>query len=192
MWSRKYNMKHFFVIILIISSTSVFGQNKYNYLHFNKLIEVEGSEYVIATIENRGKMFATNEKYMLFINAANGETRQIDFPKDAHIGETKQVKIDSLGINCFVILARTVDLDGKKGIDWQDPTQIIVLSADGSEKAQLTENGFFVRTWVVNQATGNMVITGHYDTNNNNKYDKTDKSEIQIFDLKTLKLIAKI
>ena len=165
---------------------------KYNYVHFNKLIEVEGSEYVIATIENRGKMIETNEKYLLFINTINGEAQQIDFSKDAYIGEIKQVKIDSLEINCIVVSARTVDLNEKKGIEWSDPTQIIILSTDGNEKTQLTEDKFFVRTWVVNKETGKVVITGHYDTNNNNKYDKADKNEILIYDLKTLKLITKI
>ena len=60
------------------------------------------------------------------------------------------------------------------------------------EKTQLTESKFFVRTWAVNKLTGTIVVTGHYDTNNNGKYDKTDKNEIHIYDLKTLKLIGKI
>jgi hypothetical protein len=83
-------------------------------------------------------------------------------------------------------------LNGKNGIDWDDPTQIIVLSPDGKEKNQLTESKFFVRAWSVNKLTGTLVVTGHYDTNNNNKYDKTDNNEIHIYDLKTLKLISKI
>lgn len=52
--------------------------------------------------------------------------------------------------------------------------------------------GQFVRTWMVNKKTGTIVITGHYDTNNNGKYDKTDKNEIGIYDLRTLMLISKI
>jgi hypothetical protein len=185
-------MKQFFVVFFIILGNFVYGQNKYNYVHFNKLLEVEGTEYVIATIENRGKIFDVKENYLLFINTKNGETRQVDFSKDAYIEEIKQIKIDSLDINLIVLSARTVDLNGKRGIDWEDPTQIIVLSTSGKEKTQLTEDKLFVRTWTVNRETGRIVITGHYDTNNNNKYDKTDKSEILIYDLKTLKLITKI
>ncbi|MCH5716814.1 hypothetical protein [Niabella hibiscisoli] len=49
-----------------------------------------------------------------------------------------------------------------------------------------------MRTWVVNKKAGTIVIAGHYDTNGNGKYDKTDKNEIGIYDLKTLKLIGKI
>lgn len=56
----------------------------------------------------------------------------------------------------------------------------------GKEMTQLTEDKFFV----VNTQTGKLVVAGYYDTNNNNKYDKTDKDEILIYDLKTLKLAA--
>lgn len=62
----------------------------------------------------------------------------------------------------------------------------------GKEMTQLTEDKFFVRTGTVNTQTGKLVIAGYYDTNNNNKYDKTDKDEILIYDLKTLKLASRI
>ena len=90
------------------------------------------------------------------------------------------------------MIARTVDLDGKKGIDWNDPEQIIILSPDGKEKTQLTENKFFLRTWTVNRLTGTIIVTGHYDSNNNKKYDRTDKNEIHIYDLRTLKITTKL
>lgn len=91
-----------------------------------------------------------------------------------------------------MVTARTVNLDNDKSIDWGDPTQIIILSTDGQEKVQLTEDSFFVRTWLINRRTGTIVIAGHTDTNNNGKYDKTDKSEVLLYDLKTLKLISRI
>ena len=185
-------MKRILVITLTILTLTAYGQDKYNYVHFNKLTEVVGTEYIIASIENWGKLFETKSRYLLFINTKTGETQQADFPNDAHIGQIEQIKIDSLEINLIVVSARTVDLDGKSGIDWNDPTQIIILSPDGKEKIQLTESKFFVRTWIVNQMTGTIVVTGHYDTNNNGKYDKTDKNEIHVYDLKTLKLISKI
>ena len=58
----------------------------------------------------------------------------------------------------------------------------------GKEMTQLTEDKFFV----VNTQTGKLVVAGYYDTNNNNKYDKTDKDEILIYDMKTLKLASRI
>ena len=179
------------IIALTALTLSAHGQDKYNFVHFNKLTEVVGTEYVIASIENWGKL-ETKSRYLLFINTKTGETNQVDFPNDAGIEKLEQIKLDSLAINLIVVAARTVDLNGKSGIDWNDPTQIIVLSPDGKEKTQLTDNKFFVRTWIVSKLTGTIVVTGHYDTNNNDKYDKTDRNEIHIYDLKTLKLINKI
>jgi hypothetical protein len=142
--------------------------------------------------ENQGKVFTTNSKYLLFINTKTGDTNQVNFPKDAGIGSIQQIKIDSLNINLILVSGRTVDLDGKSGIDWNDPTQIIILSPDGKTKTQLTDSKFFVRAWTINNMSGTIVVAGHYDTNNNNRYDKKDKDEIHIYDLKTLKLITKI
>ncbi len=184
-------MKPFILAILTVLSFSSSAQDKYNYVLYNKLTEIKGTEYVIASVENWGKMSANN-KYLLFINTRTGESKQIDFPKDAFIQKIEQVKIDSLNINKLIIAANTVNLDRSKSIDWSDPQQIIVLSTDGKEKIQITEDKFFVRTWTVNPYTGAIVITGHYDSNDNGKYDKTDKHEILIYDLKAMKLISKI
>ncbi len=110
-------MRHFLIAILTFLTISSFGQNKYNYVHFNKLTELTGTEFIIASMENRSKIEATN-KYLLFINTENGETTQIDFPKDASIYKIEQIKIDDLEINKVVVVAKTVNLDGNKSIDW--------------------------------------------------------------------------
>ena len=185
-------MKKFLTLILTTLTLSVFGQNKYDYVHFNKLTEVNGTDYVIAFIDNRSKMAESKSKYLLFIDTKNGTTTQVDFPGDGYLGQVEQVKIDKLEINQIIVAAKSVDLDGKSGIDWSDPQQIFIISVDGKTKKQLTEDKFFTRTWVVNNETGTVVITGHYDSNENGKYDKTDKNEILIFDLKTLELKTKI
>ena len=185
-------MRKVFILSLTIFALNAYGQDKYNQIHFNRLTEIEGTEHVIASMENRGKKFQIESKWLLFINTKTGETKQVDFPNDAVIGELRQIKIDSLKINLVIVAAKTVDLNEKKGIDWYDPTQIIILSPDGNEQTQLTDNKFFVRTWTVNKFAGTIVVSGHYDTNNNNKYDKNDKSEIHVYDLKTLKLISNL
>jgi hypothetical protein len=184
-------MKKNLIIVLMTLNLSAYCQDKYNYVHFNKLTEVIGTEYVIASIENWGKV-TSKGKYLLFINSNTGDAYQVDFPNDAGISKLEQVKNDTLGINLMVVAAQTVDLDNKNGIDWNDPTQIIVLSIDGRQKTQLTDDSFFVRTWSVNNLTGTIVITGYHDSNRNNKYDKTDKNEIHLYNLRTLKLISKI
>ncbi len=185
-------MRKIFLIVLTILTLTSYGQDKYNYVHYNKLTEVVGTVFVIASIENRGKSFETKSKYLLFINTKTGDKNQVDFPKDARISKIEQIKIDRLDINSIVVSAKTIDLNGKSGIDWKDPTQIIILTPDGKQNTQVTDDKFFVQTWVVNELTGKIVITGHYDTNNNNKYDKTDKNEIYIYDLFEMKLINKI
>lgn len=185
-------MKHLLILALTFLTMNAYGQDKYNYTHFNKLIEIEGTNFVIATIENWGKMDGLKNRFLLFIDTKTGQANQVDFPNEGYLEKIEQVKIDDLGINKIIVSAQTVDLDGKKGIDRNDPKQIIILSTDGKERKQLTDSKLFVRTWVINKNSGTIVITGHYDTNKNGQYDKTDKNEIGIYDLKTLKLISKI
>ena len=185
-------MKKTLLIILTTLTTLAYGQDKLNYVHYNQLAEIKGTEFVVATIENMGKLFTTNSKYLLFINTKYGTTKQVEFPKDAYIKNMIQIKIDSLGINKIIIEANTVNLDNSKTIDWSDPSQLIILSPDGQEKIQLTEDKFFVRTWTVNFKTGTIVVNGNYDSNNNGKYDKTDRNEILIYNLQTLQLTNRI
>lgn len=184
-------MKKLLILLLVSISGFVFGQDKYNYVSFDKLTEVKGTEYVIASIENRGKI-ETKSKYLLFINTKDGKTKQIDLPKDSYIRTVEQIQIEELDINKIILVAKTINLDGDKEIDWSYPQQIFILSTDGETKTQLTDNGFFARTWTTNEKTGTITITGHYDSNSNGKYDKTDKNEILIFDLKTMELKTKI
>ena len=185
-------MKHVIILFISMLTISAYGQDKYGYVYFNRLTELKGTAYVLATSENAGKGFAANSRYLLFINTTNGQSKKVDLPEDTYIRDIEQIKLDSLNINKVVVAAKTVNLDNSKYIDWSDPTQIIILSTDGQEKIQVTEDKFFVRTWLINRQTGSIVITGHYDTNNNGKYDKADKSEILVYDLKEMKLISKI
>jgi hypothetical protein len=73
-------MKNLIIFTMTLLSLSTFGQDKYNYVHFNKLTEVTGTEFVIASIENWGKMMGTNGQYLLFINTKSGETTPRRFP----------------------------------------------------------------------------------------------------------------
>ncbi|MDR0660856.1 MAG: hypothetical protein LBG19_08690 [Prevotellaceae bacterium] len=184
-------MKQLLTFFVCLSFCAV-AQDKYNHIHFDKLVAVEGSDCVIATIENRGKVENTKELYLLFINTVKGEVTQVEFLNDAYIRKIEQVKVDELGINKVIVEAKTVSPKEGKAIGWDSPTRLIVLSPDGKEAIQLTDSKLFVRTWVVNKQSGTVVITGHYDTNGNGKYDKTDKNEILIYSLKTLRLISKV
>ena len=64
-------MKGLFLLALTICALTSYGQDKYNYVSFNKLTEVEGTEFVVARIENWGKMEGIKNRYLLFLNAQN-------------------------------------------------------------------------------------------------------------------------
>ena len=84
---------------------------------------------------------------------------------------------------------KSIDQNANNKIDWNESSQIFILSTDGKTKTQLTNNDFFVKHLTSNKNTGTIVVSGYYDKNKNNKFDENDKSEIIIYDLKTLKAI---
>jgi hypothetical protein len=185
-------MKRTLLLLMVLLNLTAAGQSKYNYSQFEALKEVAGTNYVVATVENSSKMGGRRNPKLLFIETKTGQVKQVDAGNGGNFGKIEQVKIDSLGINIIIVSAQTVDLDGKKGIDWNDPKQLIVFSTDGKERTQLTDNKFYTQTWLLNKTAGTITIIGGYDVNDDGKYDETDKSEILIYDLKTLKLITKI
>ncbi|MBO9154999.1 hypothetical protein ACFOTA_22490 [Chitinophaga sp. GCM10012297] len=185
-------MKHILILFLSVCTFAGYGQDKAASVHFNHLTEVPGTEYVIATVENYGKAAASRSRYLLFINSANGQSKQVDFPNDSYISDVEQIKLDSIKLNIILVSAKTVNLDRDKSIDWNDPMQIFSISVDGQEKKQLTEDNFYARTWTINKQTGSIVITGHYDSNNSGKYDRGDKGQIVVVDLRSGTVVRKI
>lgn len=184
-------MKRTFTILFALLSISTFAQDKENYVVYNNLTQVHGTPYTIASSVNRGKM-DVHSSHLLFINTLTGQSLQHDYPKDAHIAEVNQIRIDSLNLHKILIAGRTVNLDNDKGIDWNDPLQVFVCSVDGTGKTQITDDRFFADHWQVNRWTGVIVITGHRDTNTNGKLDKTDLPEIIVYDLNKMALVKKL
>ncbi len=180
------------LLALLISLPFIsLGQDKTIYVDYNKITPLEGTSYVIASAQARTKL-SIEGRSLLFINTQTGEVRQVDFPKDGSIGTVEQIKIDSLQINKVIVSGQTVNLDGSKRIDWDDPRQVFIYSTDGAVKTQVTDNNYFTDTWVINKHTGVLVITGHVDSNNNKKYDDHDKNEILLYDLKKMTLLKKL
>jgi hypothetical protein len=177
------------ILILFCAACYASAQDKGNYVAYNKLTEVKGTPYTIASMEDRGKMFEVKNNYLLFIHTLTGESTKVDFGKDVSLRSIEQVKIDSLGINCILVAGKLTDVDQKNGIDWNDPTQLVVLSSDGKSKTLLTESSYFTTHWEVNRTTGTIVVTGYLDSNKNFTYDKKDKNEIRVYDIKKLSLI---
>lgn len=77
-------MKKILLLLFMSVACATYGQDKYNYVSFNKLKEVEGTGFVIATVENWGKMEGLKSRFLLFIDTITGDTNQVDFSKDGY------------------------------------------------------------------------------------------------------------
>ena len=78
---------------MTICALTSYGQDKCNYVIFNKLTEVEGTEFVIARIENWGKMEGIKNRYLLFINTQTGQTNQVNFPNEGYFEKIEQIPV---------------------------------------------------------------------------------------------------
>lgn len=184
-------MKYQIAILLSLFAVSSFAQDKV-WVSYNKLTELKGTNYVIAR-EDRDSKMSVRSRNLLFINTANGEVHKVELPPKAYITEITQVKNDTVGVNKVVVIAKTVNLDGnRRGIDWNDPEQVLIFSPDGKQQEQITDDRFFVGDWLFNNKTGAITIIGHYDTNENGKQDRYDKHEVIVYDLVRMKLLSRI
>lgn len=177
--------------LVVLSFTLMAKSGKGNFVRYNRITDVEGTPYVIATVDKyRYKLYDNTGSDILFINTVSGERYKLPLPEGSKPGRVEQVKLDSLGINLLILTARTVNLDHDKGIDWQDPNQIFFVSVDGRKVVQVTDDQFFEGTWALNRKTGAIVVAGTRDSNHNNRLDNDDESEVVIFDLKAMKRIG--
>ncbi len=188
-----YSMKKTLTIAVALNLLmfSSFAQVGKLFASYNKLTEITGTDYVLASVESWTKVRAEDDRRLLFINTRNGEQKQIDFPQDAAIEKIEQVRLDTLNINKVLVTARTINLNNSRSIDWYDPKQVIVFTPDGKQQTQITSDDFFVNHWMINRQTGVIVVAGRKDTNKNRKLDKDDQPEILLYDLKEMKQLVK-
>ena len=175
-------MKKLLLLVLISLCVSVHGQEKKFQSRFNRLKAIKGTEFVIASVDNYGKLFKTDESLMI-INSKTGQTTPVTFPQKINVVKIKQVRIDSLGINDLVVTAQIME---KNQSIFDIQTRLFIVSTDGRTVKQLTDDYYYTIDWVVNKKAGSLVITGQSDVNKNGKIDSYDKNDILIFDLKTL------
>jgi hypothetical protein len=181
--NQKYlDMKKLLLLVFISLCVSVHGQDKKLQSRFNQLQTIKGTEFVIASMVNYGKLLKTNDSLMI-INAKTGQITPVIFSKKVNINKIKQVRIDSMGINYLIVTAQTKK-NNKSVFDYQ--AKLFLISIDGQAVRQLTDDNYFTSDWVVNKQVGSLLITGQTDINKNGKLDSSDKNEILIFDLKTL------
>lgn len=156
---------------------------------YDDLVEVAGTEYVIATVSRHSKT-GGDSRHLLFINTRTSDQHSVTFPYRSYSDKLEQIRIEKLHINLIVTSARTVDANGKNGIDYEDPRQLFAFSPDGRTRTQITGDGFYMSAWQVNKETGRLVITGHQDVNTNGKLDRGDEARVILYDLGTMKPAA--
>lgn len=183
-------MKQNITALLVLLSSFLFAQSKLGNSSINKIIEIKNTEFVVGSQETNYKYSSKNNE-LVFINTKNGEIVRVDFPEYSYIKTIQQIKLDSLNINKVLVITRSTDLNNDKSINWNDPEDIFIFSVDGKQKVKITDNPFFVRTWLINNYTGCIVISGNNDSNKNGKLDKNDLPEIIVYNLQTLKIVKK-
>lgn len=87
-------MKKILLSVFTALTLTAYGQSKSVQSHFNKLTEVTGTEFIIASMEVWEKTPDTKNTYLLFINTSTGETHQVSFPDGAAIRKLEHIKID--------------------------------------------------------------------------------------------------
>jgi hypothetical protein len=181
--------KSLLFIVLGIAFHSYAQDKSSNSINYTVLTELKGTEYVIASAERSGKGFFSRNSQLLFINTKTGKTKQTEFPEFSNILKFEHLKIDSLKINVVIICATTIDYNADLSIDRADPDQIFIFSVDGQKLAQLTDAGYYTKHWLVNKLTGVIVISGQKDSNTNRVLDKTDTSELLVYNILNQKFI---
>ena len=185
-------MKRYLLFLFCLASFSMYGQVAFELISFNKLVDIKGSDHVIALEVNTNSLGDINSMSIIFINTTTGKAKIADFAKEYIIQDFKQVKIDSLGINTVLATVRMFDLDMNGRINTKDPITLVSLGVDGETKDIITSKNFSVRVWEVNERNGTVVISGYYDNDRNGRYDPYEKNELLIYVLKTFKLLYKI
>ena len=181
-------------LLLLVSLSCVVlanAQEKREHISYNKLIEVDGTDYVIATFQNQSKKGVLG-RHILFVNTKSGASRQFDLEDNQYLQDIEHIRLDSVGVNKIVAvigISRTENLKGTMFSPWR---KIVVFSPDGGDALGLEGRTHFASSWLTNSKTGSLVVTGFIDSNENHTPDYDDKNEVRIYDLKNMKIIAKI
>uniref|UniRef100_UPI0039A4D295 hypothetical protein n=1 Tax=Ornithobacterium rhinotracheale TaxID=28251 RepID=UPI0039A4D295 len=177
--------KSVFSIVLLFVFSLAFGQKNNNYLEISLEKDIEGTDFVLGERYFDKKIDVSDDKILYFINATNGEMHEVNFGEKINV-KVEQIKIDSLNIN--TLIAKTY-LSNKLT---RVKSSLYLLSTDGREMQKIVDDDFCVKKFVLNKNTGNLVIKGFRDVNENGKIDKNDKEQILIYSLKHKKQISLI
>lgn len=184
-------MKVLFVLIALCVSGSILAQEKKTYYNYNMLTQLDGTSYVIASAKSHSKV-GVSGNYILFINSKTGESKQVNFKKNEYVYNIEQVKIDSLNINRVAVALGILNLKDIKGVESDRWERMVILSTDGSQYISDGDHPYYYSERLVNRQTGTVITTGFVDVNDNDKHDPDDKTEVRVYDLKNMKIVAKI
>ena len=183
-------MKKLVSFVTMLGCMAAGAQEKTTYSEYEKLIDIKGTAYVIATAAAYEKGNTTG-KFILFIDTNTGTSQRVDFPETFTAKALQQIKIDSLGVNLILIRTR-LDVERKLNKDWTDPSQLVLFSPSGKQRTVVTGERFITNVWEVKPETGKLVIAGYQDNNSNGRYDRGDKEEILIYDLVQMKHVSRL
>ena len=184
-------MRTLLFALLVFCNFSVNAQEKKGHVSYNKLVEVSGTDYVIASFDNYHKKGIVG-RHILFINTRTGFSRQVDLGERQYLQSIEQIKIDSIGVNRIVVVVGIYRSENEKDLVIDSWRRILVFSPDGSETLGSEGTIHFANHWLTNNQTGSLVITGYTDSDGDGRHDQTDKNEILVYDLKNMKIISKI
>ncbi|MBW7913341.1 MAG: hypothetical protein H3C54_06505, partial [Taibaiella sp.] len=125
-------MKTLFFTVSLFISGFITAQEKKEYTSYNKLIEVQGTDFAIATFEDHSKK-GVSGRHILFINTRTGTSRQIDLGEDQYLYNIEQIKLDSLGINRIIAVVGMFHPKEMKGLVLSNWRKVVVFSIDGEQ-----------------------------------------------------------
>lgn len=175
-----------FTVMLLSCSAQGFGI----YSLFDRFLALKDSNYIVADVSYVNDL-GERKLRLLFINTESQSAQKVDFPGISWMREFHQIRINELGINALIVSA-SLSESSTGGPAPAEQDQIWIVSLNGQQRTLLTDPGFYAGSWMVNQHVGTLVVHGYYDLNSNRKRDKADREVLQIYDLKTLKLIHRV
>lgn len=184
-------MRTLLFVVLSFLHFSLGAQEKYEYTSYNKLIDVTGTDYTIATFEDHSKR-GISGRHILFINTRTGSFKQVSLDEDEYLYKIEQIRLDSLGINRIIAVIGMGHPENMKGLMLGSWHRVVVFSTDGNEMLGAEGPIHFASTWQVKERIGSLVIAGHTDSDGNGKHDRTDKNQVLVYDLKNMKVIGTI
>ncbi len=171
-------MRHLLFTLMIFATSISCAKDKQSYMSYSSIYDIKGTDNVVISLTHYNEAHNTRHSF-LFMNVLNGKEKQIDFPENTYPGTVEQVKLDDLNINKIIFLPRSSERAEKKFAKSHASNRMIICTTDGDDVKQITDEGYYIQNWKINEKNGIIVITGYHT--------ETRRNEIILFDLKKMK-----